>query len=104
MPSVPATLPLGSHAEEVFPTLTADQIARVAAHGRVRQVQQGEVLVEAGERGARFFGVTSGQIEFARSSGLTEELVGGFQPGMFLGGANILSGRRGVGLGRGSEA
>ena len=32
-----------ARAEEVFPTLTADQISRIAVHGKVRRVEQGEV-------------------------------------------------------------
>jgi thioredoxin reductase (NADPH) len=85
----------GSRADEVVPTLTAAQIARIAAHGHVRQVQPGEVLVEAGERTARFFVVTAGQIEIVRRSGATEELVALYRPGMFTGEVNLLSGRRG---------
>ena len=43
---VPLTLP--SRVDQVFPTLTAAQIARLAVHGQVRHVQRGEVLMEAG--------------------------------------------------------
>ena len=32
------------------PTLTEAQMARIAAHGHVRWVERGDVLVEAGER------------------------------------------------------
>jgi CRP-like cAMP-binding protein len=59
-------------AEKIVPTLTEAQIARIAAHGRARRVQRGEVLVEAGMRTARFFVVTAGQIEIIRLSGATE--------------------------------
>jgi thioredoxin reductase (NADPH) len=85
----------GSRAEEIVPTLTADQIARIAAQGRLRQVQGGEVLAEAGTRAARFFVVTSGQIEIIRPSGATEELIAVYGPGMFTGEVTLLSGRRG---------
>jgi thioredoxin reductase (NADPH) len=84
-----------TRAEQIVPTLTADQIARVAAHGRVRRVQRGEVLVEAGVRAARFFVVTAGQIEIVRPSGSTEELLAVYGPGMFTGEITLLSGRRG---------
>lgn len=84
-----------SRGDEIVPTLTASQVARIAAHGHVRQVQRGEVLVEAGEPTARFFVVTAGQIEIVRSSGATEELVVVYGPGMFTGEINLLSGRRG---------
>jgi thioredoxin reductase (NADPH) len=87
-----------------FPTLTDAQIARIAAHGHMRQVQRGDVLVEAGERTARFFVVTAGRIEIARSSGATEELIADLGPGMFTGEINLLSGRRGFAQVRVSEA
>ena len=32
-------------AAEMFPVLTPAQVSRIAAHGRVRQVRQGEVLI-----------------------------------------------------------
>lgn len=81
---------------EMFPTLTDAQISRIAVHGRVRQVEQGEVLVEAGEETARLFVVTAGQIEIVRESELNEETVAVFRPGMFTGEVTILSGRRGL--------
>lgn len=88
-------LKLASRIEHVFPTLTPEQIARIAPHGHVRQVQRGEVLIEAGERTSRFFVVTAGSLEFVRLSGTTEELVAVIQPGMFTGEVYMLSGRRG---------
>ena len=81
---------------EMFPTLTTAQISRIAVHGHVRKVEQGEVLVEAGEQTARLFVVTAGQIETAAMSGTAEEIVAVFQPGMFTGEVTMLSGRRGI--------
>lgn len=74
----------------MFPTLTAAQIARITVHGRMRHVQQGEVLVEAGQRTTRFFVVTAGQIEIVQLKGESEEIVAVFQPGMFTGEATML--------------
>src|SRR5260370_20422721 len=92
-----------SHTDEMFPTLTAAQVARIATHGRVRQVQPGEVLAEAGELTARFFVVIAGKIEIVRPSGATEEPVAVILPGMFTGEVSMLSGRRGFGRIRASE-
>jgi thioredoxin reductase (NADPH) len=89
--------------EEMFPTLTAAQIARIAAQGHVRPIERGEVLIEAGESTARFFVVTAGQIEIVRASGETEEIVAVFRPGMFTGEVTMLSGRRGLAQIRASE-
>ena len=56
----PVPLTLASRVDQVFPTLTPEQIARLAVHGQVRHVQRGEVLMEAGEQPSRFFVVTAG--------------------------------------------
>jgi CRP-like cAMP-binding protein len=87
-------LTLASRVEHVFPALTPAQIARVAAHGQVRQVERGEVLQETGEQAERLFVVTAGRIEMVRPSGDSEELVAVLPVGQFTGEVNILSGRR----------
>jgi len=92
-----------ARADHVFPTLTPAQVARVAAHGRLRRVDQGEVLVEAGEQTARFFVVTEGLIEIVRPTGTTEDSVALFRPGQFTGEVSMLSGRRGFGRIRAAE-
>src|SRR5437868_13140386 len=84
-----------SRFSEMVPTLTEAQMARVAAHGRLRQVERGEVLVEAGERTAQFFVVIAGQIKIVRSPGAREDVIVVYGPGMFSGEVNLLSGRRG---------
>ena len=101
IPPVPSAL--DSHDEEMFPTLSKTQIARIAAHGHSRHVEPGEVLVEAGVRTARFFVVTAGQIEIVQQIGETEEVVAVFRPGMFTGEVTMLSGRRGLAQIRSSE-
>jgi thioredoxin reductase (NADPH) len=89
-------LKAGSPAEQIFPTLTPDQVARVAAHGHLRQVKAGEILVEAGEQTLRFFVVTEGQLDLIRrGADAGDELVAVFHPGQFTGEINMLSGRRG---------
>jgi len=85
--------PLSSVAA-VFPTLKPAQIERLAARGRVRKVQPGEVLVEAGDKDAPFFVIKTGQVEVVQPSGSTEKPVALFLPGQFTGEISILSGRR----------
>ncbi len=87
-------LKVAARVDQVFPTLTATQIARIATHGRVREIQRGEVLLEVGDQ-LRFFVVTAGQIEIISVSGSTESPIVTLQPGQFTGEANMLSGRRG---------
>jgi thioredoxin reductase (NADPH) len=96
--------PLSSRLEHIFPTLTPAQIARIKAHGRVRQVQQGEILVEAGARVVPFFVVTKGVIEIVRPSGTVESLVAVHTPGHFTGEVNMLSGRRALARARVRES
>ena len=79
---------------QTFPILTAAQIARAAAHGHVRPVQRGEVLVEQGESVGRFFVVTAGELEIVRPSGATATLITALGPGQFSGEVNTISGRR----------
>src|SRR5437764_10262146 len=69
--------------ETIFPVLTAAQLARIAPHGRSRQVSRGEVLVESGEHTAHLFVVIAGEIEVVRTSGATKDLVEDFKTGMF---------------------
>jgi len=83
-----------SRAEEIFPRLTQAQIARIASHGRVRQVEQGEVLFEAGDRSIPFFLVVNGQVEIVRLSGTTESVVAVHSSGHFTGEVSMLFGRR----------
>jgi thioredoxin reductase (NADPH) len=91
------TLPLAltppSGVERMFPTLTPAQLERVAAHGRVRSIQAGEVLVEPGQQIVPFYVLMAGQIEVVRPSGTSETLVIVYGPGQFTGEVNMLSGR-----------
>jgi thioredoxin reductase (NADPH) len=89
----PAPLTLTSQADRIFPTLTSAQVARIAAHGRRRAVEAGEVLAEAGAAAVPFFVVLSGRIEIVRPSGAAEQLVVAHAAGQFTGEINMLSGR-----------
>jgi len=91
----PVPLTLASRADQVFPTLTPEQIARVAAHGHVRRVEHREVLLEPGDQNPRFFVVTAGHIEVVKPSGDTEEPVTIHRRGQFTGEVSMLSRRRG---------
>ena len=87
-------LPLkGSLLEHIFPTLTPTQINRIAAHGHMRVIQRGEVLIEQGDRNFSFFVVVTGEVEIVRPSDTAETLITIHGPGNFLGEVNALSGR-----------
>jgi thioredoxin reductase (NADPH) len=89
------TLP-GAKADDMFPVLSPEQQARVAAHGRVRQVEKSETVVEANALPNEFFVVVTGQQNLLRVSEDLEEVVAVCRPGMFTGELNVLSGRRGL--------
>jgi len=93
-PILAMPLKVAARVDQIFPTLTAAQIARIAAHGRTRRIQQGEVLLEVGDQ-LRFFVLTSGQLEIISVSGATESPIVTLQSGQFTGEVNMLSGRRG---------
>ena len=88
--------------EQMFPTLTSTQIARVAAHGARRSVRQDEILLEPGQPTRRFFLVVSGKIEILRPSG--GELLAVHQAGQFAGDVHMLSGRASLVRARMAEA
>src|SRR5882762_4726681 len=98
---IPITL--ANRVDQIFPTLTEAQIARIAAHGRRRQVQPGETLLDVGDQ-LRFFVVTKGKIDIFNVSGSTESLIVTLTPGQFTGEVNLLAGRRGFTRIRASEA
>ena len=88
-------LTLAPREEQVYPTLTPEQIARVAAHGKRRAVQAGEVLIQAGQEHFPFFVVTAGKAEGV-AGGVGQELIITLGPGQFSGEMNLLTGRRGL--------
>src|SRR5438552_13052344 len=94
VPQSPSTPPERPY--EIFPILTRAQIERIAPHGRRRQVQRGEILIEGGEQITRFFVVIAGEAEVVRRSGTKEEIVAVERAGQFTGDTHMLSGRRSV--------
>jgi thioredoxin reductase (NADPH) len=95
MPDTTTPLPLSrSRAEQIFPVLTAAQISRIAAIGRMRAIQSGEVLVEQGDGAIPIFVVVSGELEAVLPTSTTETLITVFRAGQFTGEVNTLSGRR----------
>ena len=72
-----------SRAGLMFPTLTPEQIARIAAHGVVRPIVRGDVLIEAADSTVPFFVVIAGEIEIVRPSDEGDTLVAIHGPGQF---------------------
>lgn len=82
--------------EQIFPVLTSAQINRIEAHGHIRAVQSGELLVEQGDTNVPFFVLINGELEIVRPFGAQETLVTVHGPGQFTGEVNTLSGRRSI--------
>jgi thioredoxin reductase (NADPH) len=88
-------LPLtSSRIEKIFPKLTPEQISRIAAYGRMRSVQPGEVLIEQGDTSVPFFVVITAEVEIVRPFDAHETLVTVHGYSEFTGEVNMLSGRR----------
>jgi thioredoxin reductase (NADPH) len=85
--------PKVSTLEQIFPTLKPLLLERIAAHGRLRRVLNGEVLIEPGTKHALFFIVKAGEIEIVQSSGASERILAVCGPGQFTGEISVLFGR-----------
>ena len=83
----------GANATLLFPALNAGQIARIAAHGAVRAITCGELLIESGQTDVPFFVVTAGAIDVIRPSGLGDLLIAVVQPHRFTGDISMILGR-----------
>jgi thioredoxin reductase (NADPH) len=79
--------------DRVLPTLTSQQLSRLAAHGQRRSTSRGEVLFEAGDKGVPVFVVVSGELQVVRPAGTGEMLVAKYGPGQFSGESNMITGR-----------
>ena len=98
---MPATIPIQpltptSRVDHLFPTLTPAQVARIAAHGQVRHLEAGEVVIERGGPNTRFFVVRTGSLEVIGDRGNGDEIVTVHRAGQFTGDVGTLSGRRAV--------
>ena len=93
----PALTPLAvtvSRLDHVFPTLTPEQVARMASHGRRRSTIRGDVLVEVGDKPVPVFVVISGELQAFRPAAAGDTLIVSLQVGQFSGEATMISGRR----------
>ena len=88
----------------MFPTLTAEQISRIAAHGVLRPITRGEVLIESGQTDVPFFVVKAGEIEVVRPSSLGDTVIAFHRPGQFTGEVSMLLGRPAMMRVRASES
>src|SRR5450432_3352872 len=86
--------------EELFPKLAAQHIERIAAVGRKRKVNTGEILFNQGDTNMPFFVVVSGRIDIVQPSEQGELTIVQHGPGEFTGELTMLTGRRALVNGR----
>ncbi|HEX6747647.1 MAG TPA: FAD-dependent oxidoreductase [Longimicrobium sp.] len=79
--------------EIAFPRLTHEQKMALCPLGHRRDMQAGEFLWRAGERGFGFFVVISGRVEILDTSGDEPRRVTIHEPGEFTGDVDVLTGR-----------
>src|SRR5437667_12904961 len=79
--------------EEAFPTLTSEQIARIAPFARERDLADDESLWEAGDRNRPLYVVVRGEVEILSGA---HHVVTVHNAGAFTGDVDLLSGRPGV--------
>ena len=94
--SASTPLSLAPREAQVFPTLTAEQIARLASKGQRRPVQSGDVLIAEGQLHFPLVVVIEGEFEVVRTTCNGEERFTTQGPGQFSGELNLLTGRRGL--------
>lgn len=77
---------------QMFPQLTAAQIARLEGHGTHRRMSRGEILAEPGARNLPMLVVLSGSIEVVQAGMSGEVLVVVHEAGSFTGEMSTLQG------------
>jgi thioredoxin reductase (NADPH) len=90
---------LSSRREQMFPTLTDAQMARVARHATEVPFEPGAVLFEDGQYGIPFYVVLEGEVEIVRTYRGGEEVMTVHRRGQFTGEAAGLAGRRSLARG-----
>ena len=80
-----------SRPDRVFPTLTPEQVSRIAVHGRRRSTTQGDVLVEVGDKAVPVFVVISGELQALRPAEGGDTLIVSLQARQFSGEANMIT-------------
>ncbi len=83
----------GGPENDTFPTLTAEQIERIAPLGTERAVEAGEILFEAGGRNRPLMVVLEGEIEILSDR---DALVTLHRPGNFSGDVDLIAGQPAV--------
>ncbi|MDM0013549.1 FAD-dependent oxidoreductase [Variovorax sp. J22P168] len=94
MPDEPTTIEVETRRHQMFPILSAADIARIRRFGSVRQHARGDCLFRAGDPGPGMFVVLEGTVSITQRDGLGHVVPIDHQgPGQFLAEIAQLSGR-----------
>ena len=85
--------PRNFNADEAFPVLSDEQLARISRQGRRRPAQAGDILYEAGASVTHFYVVLSGAVEGVQLRNNGGIRVRTLHAGQFTGEVSILNGR-----------
>ncbi len=83
---------LAARRDQMFPTLSAGQLARLQRYGKRRPIRAGEILAEPGDRGLPMWVVLSGSIEVIQVGIAGETTVVTHKAGGFTGEMSTLRG------------
>jgi CRP-like cAMP-binding protein len=73
-------------AVSIFSQMTGKDLERIAEHARVREFEQGELIIKEGERDNRLFIVINGRVEAIKRLGQRDEkILGTFGPRAYFG-------------------
>ncbi len=86
----------GDVAAQMFPRLSAPQIARLEAVGRRRRVDRGEIIVEQGAVASACFVVISGQLTILQPMDGRELSIATLGEGQFTGEVSLVAGSSNV--------
>jgi len=87
---------LNTRRAQMFPKLSAPQIARLESQGVRQATQSGQILVQLGERPSRFFVVVRGTLEVILARPGDHEVFNVLEPGDFTGEMSMLRGSAGM--------
>ena len=79
--------------QPLLPTLTTNQMSRVALRGRRRTTVTGDVLFQPGDKAAPIFAVVSGELQIVWPGDVPERVILTYGPGQFSGEISAISGR-----------
>jgi thioredoxin reductase (NADPH) len=89
--------------KRAFPTLTPQQMSRIAGYGQRRRTARGELLYDAGDKSVPVFVIVTGELQVLWLTAAGETLIASHPPGQFSGLGSVISGRRAISRLRVSE-